>query len=284
MEKLRHQRSETDVGRRGGGHPARRPRQSPPIDAHAGTQRSIASLREDLLGAHRERFGPNADSDLYLGLQITHSGRFARPDVWDIRRRLRPAIIRFSTNVFPMASGCCTDADLDRLIDDYIAAAKLASDCGYQFVDAKACHGYLGHELLGATTRGGKYGGLAGEPAALHHPDDPWNPCRRARPGLSSSGCRFSMLRRTARTAERRRAGGDDGEGAGVRSAQRGRDGPGARGRPRAVETSRGARRELDLHYCGQSVLQPSHTTSCVLSSSMATSRPKIRFAASPVR
>ncbi len=47
------------------------------------TQASIAGLREELVSAHRERFGPNADGDLYLGLQITHSGRFARPDVWD---------------------------------------------------------------------------------------------------------------------------------------------------------------------------------------------------------
>ena len=47
------------------------------------TQASIAGLRDELVSAHRERFGPNADSDLYLGLQITHSGRFARPDVWD---------------------------------------------------------------------------------------------------------------------------------------------------------------------------------------------------------
>ena len=43
------------------------------------TQASIAGLRETLVSAHRERFGPNADGDLYLGLQLTHSGRFARP-------------------------------------------------------------------------------------------------------------------------------------------------------------------------------------------------------------
>ncbi len=30
---------------------------------------------------------------------------------------------------------------------------------GYQFVDVKACHGYLGHEMLGARSRPGKYGG-----------------------------------------------------------------------------------------------------------------------------
>src|SRR5207253_3909296 len=43
------------------------------------TQKGLARLREHLVGAHRERFGPQADSDLYVGLQLTHSGRFARP-------------------------------------------------------------------------------------------------------------------------------------------------------------------------------------------------------------
>ena len=124
-----------------------------------GTQRSIASLRDDLLGAHRERFGPNADGDLYLGLQITHSGRFARPDVWNVPAPLAACRHPILDRRFPDGVRVLSDADLDRLIDDYIAAAKLACDCGYQFVDAKACHGYLGHELLGATTRDGKYGG-----------------------------------------------------------------------------------------------------------------------------
>ena len=47
------------------------------------TQRSIAALRDDLLAAHRERFGVNADRDLSIGLQLTHSGRYARPNVYD---------------------------------------------------------------------------------------------------------------------------------------------------------------------------------------------------------
>src|SRR3982751_5148914 len=39
---------------------------------------SIARLREALLETHRERFGANADADLYAGLQLTHSGRYAK--------------------------------------------------------------------------------------------------------------------------------------------------------------------------------------------------------------
>jgi 2,4-dienoyl-CoA reductase-like NADH-dependent reductase (Old Yellow Enzyme family) len=54
-----------------------------------------------------------------------------------------------------------TDDDLERLIDDFVAAARLAWDAGFAFVDVKQCHGYLGHELLGARRRPGKYGGEA---------------------------------------------------------------------------------------------------------------------------
>jgi NADPH2 dehydrogenase len=123
------------------------------------TQKSIAGLRDDLISAHRERFGSNADGDLYLGLQITHSGRFARPDVWDKSAPLAACHHPILDKRFPSGLRILTDDDIDRIVDDYAAAAKLAHACGYQFVDAKACHGYLGHEMLGATTRAGKYGG-----------------------------------------------------------------------------------------------------------------------------
>ncbi len=123
------------------------------------TQKSIASLRDELISAHRERFGSNADGDLYLGLQITHSGRFARPDIWDRPSPIAACHHPILDRRFPNGVRVFTDDELDRLVDDYISAARLAYDCGYQFVDAKACHGYLGHELLGATTRPGKYGG-----------------------------------------------------------------------------------------------------------------------------
>ena len=123
------------------------------------TQRSIAGLREALLGAHRERFGANADADLYLGLQITHSGRYARPDVWNVPAPLAACHHPILDRRFPNGVRVLSDADLERLVEDFIAAARLAHGCGFQFVDVKACHGYLGHEMLGARTRPGPYGG-----------------------------------------------------------------------------------------------------------------------------
>src|SRR5262245_34556715 len=128
----------------------------------AATERAIGSLREDLVAAHRERFGANADRDLWIGLQLTHSGRYARPDVYD-----RPAPLAGSCNPlldrrFADGVRVLTDEELDRLVDDFVAAASRACRCGYQFVDVKACHGYLGHEMLGARSRDGAYGGTLG--------------------------------------------------------------------------------------------------------------------------
>ena len=120
---------------------------------------AIASLREELVAAHRERFGSNADADLYIGLQLTHSGRYARPDVYDRPAPLAACAHPLLDRRFAAGVRVLTDGELDALVDDFAAAARLARDAGFRFVDVKACHGYLGHELLGGRTRGGPYGG-----------------------------------------------------------------------------------------------------------------------------
>jgi len=125
----------------------------------AETQASIAGLREQLVTAHRERFGSNADSDLFVGLQLTHSGRYARPNVFDRPEPLAAYAHPVLDRRFPRGVPLLTDDDLDRLIDRFVEAARLAWDAGYAFVDVKACHGYLGHELLSARDRPGRYGG-----------------------------------------------------------------------------------------------------------------------------
>ena len=123
------------------------------------TERSLAGLRNELMAAHRERFGPNATDDLLIGLQLTHSGRYSRPTRSD---RAEPRVAyahpvldrRFPGGVYQL-----TDEDLDRLVEDYVRAAVIASRIGFTFVDIKHCHGYLGHELLSARRRPGRYGG-----------------------------------------------------------------------------------------------------------------------------
>lgn len=122
-------------------------------------QSSIAALREELVRSHRAQFGANADRDLYIGLQLTHSGRFAKPNASDrpepITAGAHPVLDRRVNGEIPVMS----DDDLDRLVDEFVTAAGRAAACGFQFVDVKLCHGYLGHELIGARQRPGRYGG-----------------------------------------------------------------------------------------------------------------------------
>jgi 2,4-dienoyl-CoA reductase-like NADH-dependent reductase (Old Yellow Enzyme family) len=123
------------------------------------TQGGIAKLREVLVEEHRKAMGD--DRGLVIGLQLTHSGRFARPND---KRRLEPQIL-YRHPILDRKFGVApdhallTDGDIRRLIDDYVVAAKRAAACGYDFVDLKHCHGYLGHEFLSAHTRAGEFGG-----------------------------------------------------------------------------------------------------------------------------
>lgn len=118
----------------------------------------LARLRESLIRAHAARC--NTD-DLFIGLQLTHSGRFCRPTD---NQRPAPQILyahpllnrRFG---LPDNHPVMTDSEIEQLIADYVKAAVLAQEAGFQFVDLKHCHGYLGHEFLSAVDRPGKYGG-----------------------------------------------------------------------------------------------------------------------------
>ena len=120
---------------------------------------AIASLRDELVRGHRDRFGAAADADLFIGLQLTHSGRYARPNVYDRPEPLAGWHHPMLDRRFAGGVRVLSDAELDRLADEFIAAAALARDAGFRFVDVKQCHGYLGHELLGARGRSGPYGG-----------------------------------------------------------------------------------------------------------------------------
>jgi 2,4-dienoyl-CoA reductase-like NADH-dependent reductase (Old Yellow Enzyme family) len=124
-------------------------------------QPAIAALRQDLVASHREHFGSNADTDLLIGLQLTHSGRYARPDAHDRPAPLAAYAHPILDARFSERPRLLDDDEIDRLVEQFVVAARLAYEAGFQFVDVKQCHGYLGHELLGARTREGKYGGSA---------------------------------------------------------------------------------------------------------------------------
>jgi 2,4-dienoyl-CoA reductase-like NADH-dependent reductase (Old Yellow Enzyme family) len=122
-------------------------------------QAGIAQLRETLLKAHRELYPGTGDP--LIGFQLTHSGRFCRPDA---DKRFAPRIA-FRHPILDRRMNITTDEpvfaddELARLVEDYAAAARVAADAGANFVDIKHCHGYLLHEFLGAHTRPGRYGG-----------------------------------------------------------------------------------------------------------------------------
>jgi len=123
------------------------------------TASEIEKLREMLIIAHEAKCGRN--DDLLVGLQLTHSGRFARPSD---KKRLEPRILYrhpILDRKFGITSddALFTDAEIDDLIGDFVKAAVRAERAGFQFVDLKHCHGYLGHEFLSAVTRPGRYGG-----------------------------------------------------------------------------------------------------------------------------
>lgn len=120
---------------------------------------AIARLRDELVAAHVERFGPGADGDLYIGLQLTHSGRFSKPDAHERPEPLAAVSNPVLDRRFSRPVRVLSDDEISRLIEDFIGAATLAAQAGFRFVDIKHCHGYLGHELLGARHRDGRFGG-----------------------------------------------------------------------------------------------------------------------------
>ncbi|MFN0086779.1 MAG: NADH:flavin oxidoreductase [Blastocatellia bacterium] len=123
------------------------------------TLADLEGLRATLTEAHRKKCGRT--DDLLIGLQLTHSGRFARPND---KKRLEPRIL-YRHPILDRKFGIApdhalmTDAEIDDLIGDFVRAAARARKTGFDFIDLKHCHGYLGHEFLSATTREGRYGG-----------------------------------------------------------------------------------------------------------------------------
>jgi NADPH2 dehydrogenase len=119
----------------------------------------LARLREALVEAHRRAAGTT--EGLMTGLQLTHSGRYSRPNAYD---RSEPRILYHHPVLdqrlgLPPDYPLLTDGEVRHIIEDFHLAARTAREAGFDFVDVKHCHGYLGHEFLSAHTRTGDYGG-----------------------------------------------------------------------------------------------------------------------------
>jgi 2,4-dienoyl-CoA reductase-like NADH-dependent reductase (Old Yellow Enzyme family) len=118
------------------------------------TLEALAGLRKTLIEEHRRTTGSN--DGLFIGLQLTHSGRYSRPNAHDKREpRIlyhHPILDRklgLSGN-YPLL----TDGEIDGIIEKFHRAAKMVQELGFDFVDIKHCHGYLGHEFLSARAKG----------------------------------------------------------------------------------------------------------------------------------
>jgi 2,4-dienoyl-CoA reductase-like NADH-dependent reductase (Old Yellow Enzyme family) len=123
------------------------------------SEADLAQLRQTLLGAHQSAAG--STDGLVIGLQLTHSGRYSKPNDWsrmEPRKAFAHPILDRRLSLAP-ADGLLSDDDIQRIIDAYVPAAILVEKVGFDFIDIKHCHGYLGHEILGAHTRPGRFGG-----------------------------------------------------------------------------------------------------------------------------
>ncbi|HYD48037.1 MAG TPA: hypothetical protein VEB21_06810 [Terriglobales bacterium] len=137
------------------------PNQLMMIDA---TAAALGDLRRALLAAASAAALPRP----VVGLQLTHSGRWARAATAESGNgaKGRPApLVAYRHPVLDRRTGIdsdtavLSDGDIDALIQAFARAAYLAQQEGFDFVDIKHCHGYLLHELLSARTRSGRWGG-----------------------------------------------------------------------------------------------------------------------------
>jgi 2,4-dienoyl-CoA reductase-like NADH-dependent reductase (Old Yellow Enzyme family) len=83
--------------------------------------------------------------------QLTHSGELSNSE-FSKRLSVKP-LPGFKADVF-------TEEEFDKIMDDFILAAKITRDSGADGIDMKLCHGYLGSQILRPyNTRKWKYGG-----------------------------------------------------------------------------------------------------------------------------
>ena len=83
--------------------------------------------------------------------QLTHSGELSNPQ-FSKRLSVKP-LPGFTADVF-------TEDEFEKIMADFVLAAKIAYDSGADGIDMKFCHGYLGSQILRPyNNRKWKYGG-----------------------------------------------------------------------------------------------------------------------------
>jgi 2,4-dienoyl-CoA reductase-like NADH-dependent reductase (Old Yellow Enzyme family) len=111
------------------------------------------TAREDLVSSLDKDTKTKFRSPLKI-LQLTHSGRYSKPEKERIPIRAANIPILDEAMKIPASKKeVISDEELFDLQDKYLKAISLARKAGFDGVDIKACHGYLISELLGAFTR-----------------------------------------------------------------------------------------------------------------------------------
>lgn len=123
---------------------------------HEENIRDFEVLVKSYIKNAQEEFGK--DFSPLLIAQLTHSGRFSRPDdkYAPIIACKNPIINERYKN--EDIAHIIEDHELEALEDKFVEAAVFLKKAGFHGVDVKACHRYLNSELLSAYTRKGKYG------------------------------------------------------------------------------------------------------------------------------
>ncbi len=89
--------------------------------------------------------------DTLFVFQLTHSGELSNPD-FSRRVTVKP-LPGFGGEVL-------TEEEVDRIMDQFVLAARIAYDAGADGIDLKLCHGYFGSQMLRPyNDRNWKYGG-----------------------------------------------------------------------------------------------------------------------------
>ena len=122
------------------------------------TADALKNICAEMRQTHKEKFG--TDDDLLIGLQLTHSGRYSHPNqaavLESVTAYSHPLLDRKFGN---SPANVVSDDEVKNIIQHFIKAAVIAQKAGFDFVDIKHAHGYLGHEFLTAYDRPGPYGG-----------------------------------------------------------------------------------------------------------------------------
>ncbi len=94
------------------------------------------------------------NKDTVFVFQLTHSGEISHPDFSKRVRVTKEPLYGYENSTL------IGETEINKIMDEFVLAAKIAHDAGADGVDLKFCHGYLGSQILRPFNKENwKYGG-----------------------------------------------------------------------------------------------------------------------------